>query len=86
MAGTTTKSLEQALPGSACKDTTVQFNKLIADVELLRAAIVAIATKLDADAGVTDTNYAAGATLAAIDTAAELTAALVGNGAGTAIS
>jgi len=86
MAGTTTNSKRTALPGSDQNDLLVQYNKLVADVELIRAAVVALATKLDADAGVTDTNYAAGATLAAIDTAAELLAAKIGNEAGTVIS
>ena len=45
-----------------------------------------MATKLDADAGVTDTNYAAGATAAAISTAAKLLAAQIGDTTGTAIT
>lgn len=36
-----------------------QFNALRADVEALQDAIEGINAKLDADAGVTDTNYAA---------------------------
>lgn len=35
-----------------------EFNKLVADVAALRAAVVGITAKLDADGGVTDTNYA----------------------------
>jgi hypothetical protein len=34
-------------------------NKLIDDVELLRSKYVATITKMDADAGITDTNYVA---------------------------
>ena len=86
MAGTTTSSRVTGVKGSDQSDLAIQHNKLVADVELLRAAIVAIATKLDADAGVTDTNYAAGATLAAIDTAAELLAAKIGDQSGTALA
>lgn len=42
--------------GSAC----------FADITALRAAVVAITAKLDADAGVTDTNYAATCNPAAV--------------------
>jgi hypothetical protein len=41
-----------------------------ADLAALRAAIVAITAKLDADAGVTDTNYAATTNPAAITSVA----------------
>lgn len=37
----------------------LQFTKAVADITALRAAVVAITAKLDADGGVTDTNYAA---------------------------
>lgn len=44
-------------------DTTEQIRAvqlaILADLTALRAAVVAITAKLDADAGVTDTNYAA---------------------------
>lgn len=87
MAGTTTKSRDNAgLTGGAKRQTVIEFNKLVADVELIRAWATALTIKLDLDAGVTDTNYAAAATMVAIDTAAELTAAKVGDLAGTAIS
>lgn len=61
-------------PEGVVERLRASHNTLIDDVELLRAAIVAIATKLDADAGVTDTNYAAQATVAAINPATDLTA------------
>lgn len=51
-----------------------EHNKLVADVEKLRAAIDGIADKLDADAAITLTNYASGA---AVQTAATMTAATV---------
>ena len=88
MAGTTLKRHDHVLGAeqSATRDLVIQTNKLIDDIELVRAAIHAIAVKLDDDTGVTDTNYEAGATMAAIDTAAEMTAAKIGNAAGTAIS
>ena len=35
------------------------FSAVLADSTALRAAIVGITAKLDADAGITDTNYAA---------------------------
>lgn len=40
------------------------------DLAALRAAVVAITAKLDADAGVTDTNYAATCNPAALNTTA----------------
>ena len=86
MAGTTTKSRRTALRNSDLNDLIIQFNKLVDDVELIRAWATALTIKLDADAGVADTNYAAAATMAAIDTAAELLAAKIGDQAGTAIS
>lgn len=86
MAGTTTKSKRLSRTGDAANDLLIQFNKLVDNVELIRLWAVALTAKLDADAGVTDTNYAAAATLAAIDTAAEMTAAKIGNEAGTAIT
>ena len=36
-----------------------QFNALLADYTLLRTAFVALTAKLDADTGITDTDYAA---------------------------
>ncbi len=41
------------------KDLRVLFESFRADTAALRASIVAITAKLDADGGVTDTNYAA---------------------------
>lgn len=87
MAGTTLKRTQKhGLPESPVRDVIIQLNKLIDDVELVRAAVVATCVKLDADAGVTDTNYAAQATVAAIEPATDLTAAKIGNEGGTAIS
>lgn len=74
------------MPGSDVNDLLVQYNKLVDDVEAIRAALVATCTKLDADAGVTDTNYVAQATVAAINPATDLLGAKIGNPAGTAIS
>jgi hypothetical protein len=87
MAGTTLKRRDTGgHTENMVRDLVIQFNKLIDDVELIRAAVTATCVKLDADGGVTDTNYAAQATVAAIDTAAEMLAAKIGNEAGTAIS
>lgn len=36
-----------------------ELNKMVADITALRAAIVGITAQLDADGGVTDTDYAA---------------------------
>jgi len=35
------------------------LNALLADITAIRTALVGITAKLDADAGITDTNYAA---------------------------
>lgn len=90
MAGTTLQRRQQfGGVDSITRDLVIQFNKAIDDVERLRAAVVALAQKLDLDGGaggVIDDDYAAGATLLAIDTAAEMTAAKLGNETGTAIS
>lgn len=51
MAGTTTKSRRTALKGADLNDLLVQFNLLVASMD-------GVLAKLDADAGVTDTNYA----------------------------
>jgi hypothetical protein len=48
-----------------------QVSKLVADLETLRASQATIVTKLNADAGVTDTNYVA--TAASALTASKLT-------------
>lgn len=85
MAGTT---LERhgfiGQPESTLRDLVIQFNKLVADVELVRAAVIIIAAQLDADGGVTDTDYEAN--VATIATAAELLAAKIGDHAGTVVS
>lgn len=88
MAGTTLKRHEVSLGPveSATRDLVIQFNKLVADVELIRAAVVAMAVQIDADNGTIGTDYAAAATITAIDTAAELLAAKIGDAGGTAIS
>ena len=79
MAGTAVTVTNEFLtsPLSEVEQLRVNYNKLVDDVELIRAALVATCTKLDADAGVTDTNYAAQATVAAINPATDLLAAKV---------
>lgn len=77
MAGTTVKRKATQHPQSDIAALLASYNLLVADVELLRAALVATCVKLDADAGVTDTTYAAQATVALVDTAAELLAYVV---------
>jgi len=54
-----------------------QLAAAVADVTALRTAIVGITAKLDADAGVTDTNYAATLNPAAQTSAAPATATIV---------
>jgi hypothetical protein len=61
-------------------DMVAEHNKALDDLELLRARVHAICGKLDADGGVTDTNYAAAgySSTVAIATAAVLLAAKLG--------
>lgn len=82
MSGTTTSSHITAVPSSDARDLIIQHNKLVDDLEALRAKFAATLAKLDADAGVTDTDYVSTQTVLA----ATLTAAKVGNQSGTAIT
>lgn len=66
-------SAKSAHPGGNLEALFAEFNKIIDDLELLRAAIVAIATTLDGDAGVTATNFVSAA-CANINPASDLTA------------
>lgn len=50
------------------EDERAVLDAILADITALRAAVVAITAKLDADAGVTDTNYAATCDPAALTT------------------
>lgn len=52
----TTKAILRDMAADIAAQTTAA---VVADLAALRAAIVAITAKLDADVGVTDTNYAA---------------------------
>ncbi len=58
MAGTTINKRDDVMPDGATYNLRLQYNKLVDDVEAIRAAFATLATKLNADAGVTDTNYA----------------------------
>lgn len=87
MAGTTLKRRPTfGVTEAVERDLVIQLNKLIDDVELIRLWAVALTAKLDLDAGVTDSNYAAAATLVNINAASKMTAAKIGDEAGTAIS
>jgi hypothetical protein len=74
MAGTALETKATGADGSDLAALRLEFNKVITDLETLRAAIDTIADQLDADATVTDTDYAANA---AVTTAAAMTAAVV---------
>ncbi|MGE0383417.1 MAG: hypothetical protein AB7N65_14205 [Vicinamibacterales bacterium] len=50
------------------KEIRPLLNAVLADLTALRTAVTAITAKLDADAGVTDTNYAATCNPAALTT------------------
>jgi hypothetical protein len=72
MAGSTVAVHRGAMPiDQAFVD---EHNKVVADLELLRAKMQVLLAKLDADAGVTDANYAS--TLA-VSSATVLTAGLL---------
>lgn len=58
--------------GGSAENLREQFNALRADLVAVRAAIVATHAKLDADGGVTDTDYASSNDPAAV-TSADLT-------------
>lgn len=81
MAGTSLNRKVEHSSLSAVEELRLQFNRLLDDVELLRTAIVAIATKLDSDAGVTATNFVS-VDCAPINPATDLLAAKVLNHSG----
>lgn len=68
----TIESVKQRANGLHNRNDSVQLQKIIgalqADVAALRASLVAVTAKLDADATVTDTNYAATCNPAALTT------------------
>jgi hypothetical protein len=87
LAGTTLKRRPTfGLNENVQKDLVIQVNKLIDDLELVRAAVKAMAVQIDADNGTIGTDYVAAATITAITSASTMTAAKIGNEAGTAIS
>ena len=51
--------IQTRAPAVNSYDQRLLLEAILADLTALRAAIVAITAKLDADGGVTDTNYAA---------------------------
>lgn len=75
MAGTTVSVDTTGMIGSDVHQLRLEFNRLVDDLEALRAAFATLVTKLNADGGVTDTNYASVA-------AATLTAAKVADVSG----
>jgi hypothetical protein len=76
MAGTAIECRRENATGSEVWNLRKELNKVITDLETLRAAIDAIADKLDSDGGVSDTDYATTADVAA---SSALTAATVNN-------
>jgi hypothetical protein len=60
----------------AVNEINTDCDAYFADLTAIRAAIVAITAKLDADGGVTDTNYAATCNPAALTSTAVSSAAL----------
>ena len=74
MAGTAVSGVRTEHELTVTEKLREEHNKVIDDLEKLRAAVDAVLDILDADAGVTATNLASTADLA---TAAEMTAAKV---------
>lgn len=60
-------------------ELNTDMDAVFADLTAIRAAVVAITAKLDADGGVTDTNYAATCNPAALTASATAAAALTLN-------
>lgn len=58
MAGTTKIARATGMADSTLNVTRLEYNKLVDDLETMRAAFATLVTKLNADTGVTDTNYA----------------------------
>lgn len=75
MAGTTIIATREGIRPGVTEESRLALNKLVDDVESLRAALDTVADQLDSDAGVTDTDYAANA---AVATAATMVAPKVG--------
>ena len=69
----TTPAARDAQMGQVVADLITQVNALVADLAALRTQYNAVMTKLDADAGVTDTNYNATRAMAAMTAAAVTT-------------
>lgn len=95
MAGSTVSSKVVERDGSSNYETTVALNKVIADLEVLRAGLEAVAdahnaamAQIDADNGTIGTDYVANctATKTTFDDAADLTAPKVGDSQGTALT
>jgi len=58
MAGTTINKRDDVMVDGATYNLRLQYNKLVDDLETLRAAFATLVTKMNADAGITDANYA----------------------------
>lgn len=67
MARSTRTIKVKALWGREATALREEYNKLVAEMDELKTQFVALAEKLDADAGVTDVNYASTLTLAATE-------------------
>lgn len=87
MAGTTVTARSTGMIGSDMYHTRLEYNKLVDDVELLRAQLALTQAKVNAIITAAATNIAAVAAVAAltttaVDAAGDLTAAKVANNAG----
>lgn len=82
MAGTTVYRTNDSAPDSTTRETTVQLNKAITDIETLRAALALANTKVNALITAAATNIAAVAAVPAlvtttVDAAGDMTAAKI---------
>lgn len=82
MSGTAQSVHNDAPRGSVTRQMAIELNKLVTDLETLRAKYHALLAKLDADAGVTDADYVSLEDVAA----ASLLAAQVKDQNGTVIT
>ena len=95
MAGTAAIRKLTSLKESAEREAVIQHNKMMDDIEVLRAGLAALAaaynlalTKLDADEGVTDTDYNSthGVVATSYDAAADMVAANIQDASGHEIT
>jgi hypothetical protein len=58
MAGTTIPDRDDAMAEGTTRQVRLEHNRLVDDLETLRAAFATLVAKMNLDAGITDANYA----------------------------